>query len=58
MSTTRNQKYTQLTQQLQDSLTLINRLKTQAIQQHQYALAAQDREVEALLEHVIARLEK
>lgn len=57
MSTTRNQKYTQLTQQLQDSLTLINSLKTQAVQQHLYALAAQDRKVEALLEEAVRRIE-
>lgn len=57
MPTTRNEKYTQLTQQLQDSLTLINRMKTQAVQQHQYALASQDREVEMLLEEAVSRLE-
>ena len=57
MSTTRNQKYTQLAQQLHDSLSLINSLKTQAVQQHQYALAAQDQEVEALLEEAVRRLQ-
>jgi|GEM_PF-2877327 len=57
MSTTRNQKYAQLAQQLQDSLSLINRLKTQAVQQHQYALATKDREVETLLEEAVRRIE-
>lgn len=57
MSPTRNQKYTQLAQQLHDSLSLINSLKTQAVTKHQYALAAQDRKVEALLEEAVRRIE-
>ncbi|WP_167597639.1 hypothetical protein [Leeuwenhoekiella sp. ZYFB001] len=57
MSTTRKQKYAQLTQQLHDSLSLINSLKTQALNLHQYALAAQDQEVEALLEEAVRRLQ-
>lgn len=57
MSTTRNQKYNQLAQQLQDSLSLINSLKTQALNLHQYKLAAQDQEVEALLEEAVRRLQ-